>query len=117
MQRESAISGHLCEVCRLPRRVAAPGFVSAILRACCKIGDWLRVSRCLYPVLQPALIITCALAAGCSSNPPTTARSGKLYEGKILVVACPGDPSAKVVETYSKAWAVQNGAQVKVVRY
>jgi multiple sugar transport system substrate-binding protein len=34
-----------------------------------------------------------------------------------LRVACPGDPAAAVVQTYSRGWAARAGVQVEVLRY
>jgi multiple sugar transport system substrate-binding protein len=60
-----------------------------------------------------------AALAGCGPSPqtPTGPSDDPLYPGVVLTVACPGDPSARVVGSYGRAWASRAGAEVRVVTY
>lgn len=66
------------------------------------------------------LAILAAVAVGltgCPSQPPPTAPAGKPFEGTVVRVACPGDPTAAVVRRYSPGWASRSGARVEVLDY
>lgn len=58
-----------------------------------------------------------ASLAGCGPRPVSPQLAAKGFQGRVVTVACPGEPAATVVQRYGQLWASQMGARVKVVRY
>jgi multiple sugar transport system substrate-binding protein len=63
------------------------------------------------------VFVAFALAAGCSHSPPPPHRAAKPHEGLVLQVACPDQVCGAIVGRYAQAWAIESGAEVKMVQY
>jgi ABC-type glycerol-3-phosphate transport system substrate-binding protein len=67
------------------------------------------------PLFFPVAVALAGLA-GCQ-RPATRDEPPPQFTGLTLTVACPGDPAAAVVRTFSKAWQGRTGARVAVSNY
>lgn len=65
------------------------------------------------------LVLVSALPlAGCGcTGTPTGGAVPRPYEGRVVRVACPGDPPAAVVGRYGRAWAAREGVELQIVPY
>ena len=66
--------------------------------------------RLLAPLLA-------AGAFGCSVQQPAAEVARQPFQGRVVRVACAGEPGAGLVRDYSRAWASREGSRVEVVPY
>lgn len=72
---------------------------------------------CFGGVLTVAVSIFAMLVLpGCGHDQPAQ-HIAKPHEGKVIRVACPGEPALSMVKRYSRSWAAETGARVEVVGY
>jgi len=59
------------------------------------------------------------LVAGldCSPKSTKTSKTGGDFEGRVVRIACPGEPVSRVISTFGRRWASNVGASVEVVPY
>ena len=77
-----------------------------------------RAARLLYPLAAWILAGWLLALSGCTcSSGKVAVRTERPYENLQLVVACPSDEAAKVIEAYKQSWASREGAQVRLIRF
>src|SRR5260370_5000172 len=67
-----------------------------------------------FSVLFPAAL---ALAGWGCTGAPTNGPAPRPHEGRVVRVACPGDPATAVVRRYRPPWAAPQRAEFPILRY
>lgn len=62
-------------------------------------------------------LVWLGMSTGCGPRHKPAVPTAKRFQGRVVNVACPGEPAATVVHRFGQVWASQTGARVKVVPY